>query len=98
MVTLYFTSTCLNTLRVDHQDDPAAALARIKGARVDPEHADALGVVLLKELPDVQRESTLVISRFPEERIFKSHKSMYLALVLDLQIKARTTENRISKA
>ena len=42
--------TYLNTFWVGHVDDPAAALARVEWARVESEHADALGVVLLEEL------------------------------------------------
>ena len=58
--------TCLDAFWVGHVDDPPAALARVEWARVQPEHADALGVVLLEELRAVQRESVLSIPRLPD--------------------------------
>ena len=58
--------TCLDAFWVGHVDDPAAALARVERTRVQPEHADALGVVLREELRAVQRESVLSIPRLPD--------------------------------
>ena len=49
--------TCLDAFWVRRVDDPAAALPQAERARVEPEHADATGVVLLEELRAVVNEN-----------------------------------------
>ena len=57
----------LYSLRINHVDYSAAALARVEQVRAEPEHPDALGVVFFKQLSAVQGKPTLAIARWLSE-------------------------------